>query len=455
MSKFKPVILCIDDESIIVNSLKTELRTALESAFLVETAESGMEALEIVDELLETGYEIPLIISDYIMPEMKGDEVLIKIHKKIPESRKIMLTGQSSLEGITNVINHAQLYRFISKPWNPNDLAMTVREAIKSYYQEAEIENKNRELEALNASLEQKVIERTLELQSAMQEVNQSKRVIEEKNKNIMDSIKYAQRIQNAMLPQIESIPNLLPENFILFKPRDIVSGDFYWIEKIPERFIYAEDDSRKVQVITGFQTEKLMVATVDCTGHGIPGAFMSLIGNDQLNTIVLHDNIVEPDEILEHLHKNIRSVLRQQETKNNDGMEVSLCSIDTENRKIDFAGTRTPFIYIQNGVLTTISGDRRNIGGYENAKPFTKHTISIEIPTYCYVLSDGYVDQFGGPENKKFGLKRLTELLLSIHLLPFAEQKEILQNTLKEWMERESQIDDILLLGFKCHAPA
>jgi serine phosphatase RsbU (regulator of sigma subunit) len=453
MSKFKPVILCVDDESIIVNSLKTELRTALESTFLVETAESGAEALEIVDELLETGYEIPLIISDYIMPEMKGDEVLIKLHSIIPHARKIMLTGQSSVEGITNVINHAKLYRFIAKPWNPNDLAITVREAIKSYFQEVEIENKNKELELLNASLEQKVLERTLELQSALQLNQESKKVIEDKNRNIMDSIKYAQRIQNAMLPQTEYIQQLLPEHFILFQPRDIVSGDFYWVEKVPERFLYQEDETRKVQVIVGFQTEKIMIATVDCTGHGIPGAFMSLIGNDQLNTIVMHDDVVEPASVLENLHKNIRTVLRQHETKNADGMEVSLCSIDKENKKMDFAGTRTPLIYIQNGELHTIAGDRRNIGGYENPKPFTQHSINIDIPTWIYIFSDGIVDQFGGPENKKFSVKRLSELLLSVYQRPFTEQREIIRAIMKDWMSKESQIDDILLFGFKCHA--
>lgn len=454
MNKLKPVIICIDDEAIIINSLKTELRTALESAFLIETAESGMEALDIVDELLESGHEIPLVISDYIMPEMKGDEVLIRIHEKMPETRKVMLTGQSSVEGITNVINKARLYRFIAKPWNPNDLTMTVKEAIKSYYQEAELRLRNEELASLNASLEQKVIDRTLELQFALGEINHAKHIIEEKNKNITDSIKYAQRIQQAMLPSKDRIQELITDHFILFQPRDIVSGDFYWIEKIPEKFIYKEDETRKVQVITGFQTERIMVAAVDCTGHGIPGAFMSLIGNDQLSTIVLHDDIVEPEKILEQLHINIRKVLRQEETRNSDGMEVSLCVIDRENQILEFAGTRTPLVYIQNNTLTIISGDRRNIGGHENAKPFTKHQVDISIPTCCYIFTDGFQDQFGGPENKKFGMRPLSSILMEIHHLPFEEQKVILQNKLKEWMGKESQIDDILLMGFKCYAP-
>lgn len=455
MNKSKPVIICVDDEAIIINSLKTELRTALESAYLIETAESGAEALDIIEELLELGHEIPLVISDYIMPEMKGDEVLIKIHAKLPETRKIMLTGQSSVEGITNVINHARLYRFIAKPWSPNDLAMTVKEAIKSYYQEAELETTNKELASLNASLEQKVADRTLELQSALEEINKAKHIIEDKNKNITDSIKYAQRIQQAMLPSKEIMTNLLSDYFILFQPRDIVSGDFYWVEKVPERFIYKEDETRKVQVITGFQTERIILAAVDCTGHGIPGAFMSLIGNDQLSTIILHDDIVEPQHILEQLHINIRKVLRQEETRNNDGMEVSLCVIDKENKTLEFAGTRTPLVYIQDNTLFSISGDRRNIGGYDNTKPFTKHTIDISKPTYCYIFTDGFQDQFGGPENKKFGGKNLANILLENHLLPFEQQKEILYQKLKQWMEHENQIDDIMLMGFKCHAPA
>ena len=161
----KPVVICIDDESIILNSLKIELRTAAGADFLIETAESGQDALEIAQELLDDGVPIPLVISDYIMPEMKGDEALIKIHALSPKTLKIMLTGQSSLEGITNAINNANLYRFISKPWSSNDLIMTVKQAIKSYQQDREIEQTNKALAELNASLEQKVILRTQEIE--------------------------------------------------------------------------------------------------------------------------------------------------------------------------------------------------------------------------------------------------------------------------------------------------
>lgn len=453
----KPVILCIDDENIILNSLKAELRIALDATFLIEVAESGSEALDIIDELLEQGYEIPLVISDYIMPEMKGDEVLIKIHQRCPRTCKIMLTGQSSLEGITNAINHASLYRFIAKPWSPNDLAITVKQAVKSYYQDTELETKNKELATLNASLEQKVLERTQEIEKMLVQAQEHKKIIEQKNEDITASIQYARRIQTAVLPPNELIYELLPEHFILYTPRDIVSGDFYWIERVPEKFIYQEDIERRVQVITGFQNEKIVIAAVDCTGHGIPGAFMSLVGNDQLNTIIMHDDVIEPDKILAELHQNIRQVLRQEETHNNDGMDISLCVIDVEDKYLEFSAARNPMIYIQNGEMYVIPANKFSIGGHgaynHNHSQIIKHKISIAEPTYCYMFSDGFQDQFSSHTGKKFGIRQLRELLLSIHQLPFPEQKIKLEEALKNWMGTEKQIDDILLVGFKCHA--
>jgi len=453
----KPVILCIDDESIILNSLKAELRITLDAAYLIEVAESGTEAIDILDDLLEQGYEVPLVISDYIMPEMKGDDVLIAIHKKSPNTRKIMLTGQSSLEGIANAINHASLYRFIAKPWSPSDLSITVKQAIKSYYQDTELESKNKELAALNSSLELKVQERTKQIEDMLEEVHKQKEIIEQRNEDVTASIQYARRIQKAVLPQEEQIKDLLPEHFICYKPRDIVSGDFYWVEKVPEKFIYETDKERRVQVITGFQNEKIIIATVDCTGHGIPGAFMSLVGNDQLNTIILRDDIVEVDKILAELHKNIRQVLRQQETLNNDGMDMSICAIDMENKYIEYAGARNPMLYVQNGEIHTAIANKFSIGGYggHELTHVIKHKIAIDIPTYCYMFSDGFQDQFSSHTGKKFGVKQLRELLLSIHHLPFSTQKKVLNNTLNEWQGTEKQIDDILVIGFKCYAPS
>ncbi len=453
----KPVIICIDDESIILNSLKSELRNILDATFLIELAESGQEALDIVDELLEQGYEIPLVISDYIMPEMKGDEALIKIHEKSPYTCKIMLTGQSSLEGITNAVNHASLYRFIAKPWSSNDLAITVKQAIKSYYQDAELETKNKELAELNASLEQKVNDRTQEIEAMLDQVNEQNKIIHQRNEDITDSIQYARRIQTAILPPRELINNLLTENFIFYVPRDIVSGDFYWVEKVPEKFIYEEDTNRRVQVITNFQNEKIIVAAVDCTGHGIPGAFMSLVGNDQLTTIIMHDNIVETDKILASLHQNIRRVLRQEETRNNDGMDIAICAIDMDGGYLEFSGARNSLIYIQNGEMQIALANKFSIGGYNSATEYphiTKHKIEIREPTWCYIFTDGFQDQFSSDTGKKFSIRQLRETLLAIHQLPFPEQKKKLGEVLITWMGSEKQIDDILIIGFKCHAP-
>ena len=239
----KSVILCIDDESIILRSLRTELRDAFsQEAIFIEVAESGQEALEIVQELKEDNYQLEVVICDYIMPDIKGDEVLVQIHQTFPDARKIMLTGQSSLEGITYAINHANLYRFIAKPWDPEDMLLTVKEAVKSYRRDIYIARQNQELATLNAQLEEKVKERTQELERANIELNvaintlhEQKQIIEKKSTNITSSINYALQIQKAILPPEETLNDCLGEHLIIYRPRDIVSGDFYWCEKMEE----------------------------------------------------------------------------------------------------------------------------------------------------------------------------------------------------------------------------
>jgi len=260
--------------------------------------------------------------------------------------------------------------------------------------------------------------------------------------RDINASIQYAQRIQKAVLPAPDKLQTTLPESFVFFRPLDIVSGDFYF---------YAQKGHSTILV------------AADCTGHGVPGAFMSLIGNDLLYEIVNVLNITDPDKILNLLRQEVIRVLNQKEENNEDGMDIVVCTIHLipEHLQLalgkphmEYAGAMNPIIYFQEGKIHQIKGDRIIIGGVKDEKEvsFTKHRIALDKPTVFYIFSDGIQDQFGGKNNKKFTPKRLRNLLQEVHQKPMQEQKEIISSTIEDWRKQgqEKQIDDMLLIGVK-----
>ena len=257
---------------------------------------------------------------------------------------------------------------------------------------------------------------------------------IEKQNQSIKSSINYAKRIQEAMLPKDEQLKELIPESFVLFKPRDSVSGDFYWLTEIKNWY-----------------NPDVVFAAADCTGHGVPGAFMSMVGINALNNII-ERGIAESDQILEALDTEIRNTLQQEASGNNDGMDISLGIFRKEKNVLEFSGAKNPLVYIQNNELFQVKGDVRSIGGRKskNKTTFKKHNILIEEPTVFYLFSDGYRDQFGDKDKGKFLSKRFNQLLLEIHQLPMNEQKDILETTLNEWRGETHQIDDVLVMGIK-----
>jgi serine phosphatase RsbU (regulator of sigma subunit) len=257
-------------------------------------------------------------------------------------------------------------------------------------------------------------------------------------NENIKSSINYAKRIQEAMLPRKDLQQSLLADSFVLFKPRDVVSGDFYWFSELPN----GQADRSQ---------HDLAFAAIDCTGHGVPGAFMSMIGINSLNGFI-NRGLTETNTLLDMLHAEIRSALRQEVTGNNDGMDAALCIYRKQRKVLEFSGAKNPLVYIQDNTLHRIKGDIHAIGGSKN-KPnlsFRKHTIAIDQPTTVYLFSDGYRDQFGGKDNAKFMGKRFHELLLEIHKLPMEEQSEVLNKTIEDWKGARTQTDDILVMGIK-----
>jgi serine phosphatase RsbU (regulator of sigma subunit) len=282
-----------------------------------------------------------------------------------------------------------------------------------------------------NHKLEEIVEQRTSEIRKQSKLIMEKNEEITEKNKSITDSIEYALHIQQAMLPLKEKIDNALPVNFILYRPKDIVSGDYYW---------FAETD------------KKIIITAADCTGHGVPGAFMSMIGS-QILTEIVSDGITSADEILTNQNFRIRKALKQDTTENHDGMDMALCSIDKETHLVEYSGAKNPLIYIQNEEITTIKADKQGIGGDQIKEDFhyTKHEVQPDGNTWFYMFSDGYEDQFGGPEGKKFKIKNLRELIFKIHNEPPEKQREILNQTIEDWIGQDGeQTDDIILMGFK-----
>lgn len=267
-----------------------------------------------------------------------------------------------------------------------------------------------------------------------LQEANDE---IVDKNKAIMSSINYAKRMQDTILPKVQSIQKHLPESFILFQPRDVVSGDFYFFSSIT-----VENKNYKI------------IAAVDCTGHGVPGALTAVLGSSLLDNIVNQKQRIDPGEILTYLHRAITHTFRQTESDNRDGMDMSLCMLDEENKKLFFAGAKNPIVYVQGGDVKMIKGDRHCIGGGE-VDPlfeFKTHELDIEEPTTFYLYSDGYQDQFGGKSKRKLMGKRFREVLTRKVDLPMSEQEQFLKDYLQDWMEQgnEKQLDDIMVIGCK-----
>ncbi len=287
-------------------------------------------------------------------------------------------------------------------------------------------------------------------------EISSALEHIKYQNLNITRSINYAQRIQNALLPRIEKLKRNLPESFILFKPRDIVSGDFYWFSEAEPSFSKQSSIIEKIKqkgslnkLIT---SKNFIISAVDCTGHGVPGAFMSMIGINILNEII-NRGIVEADLILNELHKEVRHALKQKHSENKDGMDMSLCVIKKDEKIVEFAGANNPLVYIKNNEINIIKGDRKGIGGEqkETERLFTKHTVKLDAPTTFYIFSDGYIDQFGGKDGRKLFPKYFRQILLQIHDKPMDEQKNLLDKKFKEWKgDKYQQVDDVLVIGFK-----
>jgi serine phosphatase RsbU (regulator of sigma subunit) len=395
-------ILYIDDEK---DNL-TVFYSTFRRHFQVHLAESGKEGLELMKK-----DDMHLVIADQRMPEMTGIEFLEKIIPEYPDCIRMVLTGYSDVEAIIQAINKGRVYRYITKPWNKEELKITIEQALETF----QLKRQNRklvdDLQLANQTLEKKVKERTRE---------------------ITDSIKYARRIQNALLPPEDELDKLLPSYFILNKPRNIVSGDYYWV---------------------GRKDKKVAVAVADCTGHGVPGAFMSILGIASLNEILNKTEAVRAGEILDQLRiqviKSLRQTGRTKEAK--DGMEIALCVVDFERNLLEYSGAFRPLYLFRDKEFIELKGDSMPIGYYhEEDHIFRNQEMVFRENDMIYMFSDGYVDQLGGPHRKTYKSKQFKELLKNIHRKPLADQKKILESEYKAWKNNMDQIDDILIMGIR-----
>ena len=273
-----------------------------------------------------------------------------------------------------------------------------------------------------------------LTIENQKREVEEQKEVVEianneleEKNQEIMDSIVYAKRIQSAILPTDKIVKEYLQDSFILYKPKDIVAGDFYWMEHKDDRVLFA---------------------AADCTGHGVPGAMVSVICNNALNRSVREHGLKDPGKILDKTRDIVVQEFEKSDEEVKDGMDIAICSL--EGNKLEYAGAHNPLWIIRKGELLETKANKQPVGQFDNPEPYTTHTLNLEQGDAIYIFSDGYVDQFGGEKGKKYKTKAFRELLLSIQSEKMEQQKIIIDNAFETWRGDVEQVDDVCVIGIK-----
>ena len=391
------------------------------------------QSLDIATEL---GYPLDIQIAAEMLTEInkqKGD------WKKAIEMYELFILMKDSLKNIEN--NKLIIKQNLQKEYEKMTLADSLLTAEEKKVTDAEIETHKAQIDqeqtkryALYGGLAIVILfgvlmfNRFLVSQKKNSLIQEQKEIVQKKNKEILDSINYAKRIQSAILPASDTINQHLKDNFILYKPKDIVAGDFYWLE---------------------IKNGKTLFAVADCTGHGVPGAMISVVCNNGLNRSVREHGLTDPGKILDKTREIvIQEFSKSGEEEMADGMDISLCSI--EGNKMQWAGANNPLWIIRKGELLETLPNRQPIGNYPFPEPFLTHEITLEKDDRLYLLSDGFPDQFGGVKGKKYKVKNLKKLLISISHNPMYEQQGILNTVYEDWRADLEQIDDICILGLK-----
>ncbi|MEM6298122.1 MAG: type IV pili methyl-accepting chemotaxis transducer N-terminal domain-containing protein, partial [Bacteroidota bacterium] len=370
-------------------------------------------AIQKVEDYTEIIQEQKLNLEDHIRRLKAAKEELKQYNEELYDKNDYIAT------------RNKELYKLYNKLETDKNLINTQNEELRSA-----LETVNKQRSDMNRLAK--------ELSSTLNIIAGHKLKSDHVHKKLQASINYALRIQQAMLPLENDIKKVFPEHFIFFKPRDVVSGDFYWFTDMRET------------------SNRVVLAVAYCTGHGVTGAFMIMMGNGLLQKIVQGKGITDPDKILEGLHYDIRDILKQKRGTNADGMDISILTWDQETNELLFAGAKSHFGYArEGGHFNVIKGNPRSIGGYqrEQRRSFELHRIAIdERPMSCYLSTDGFQDQFGGnTENKKYSSKRLRSFIDDmIQKHPVNEHGKLLDQEFTQWKGKEDQIDDVLVMGFK-----
>ncbi len=267
-------------------------------------------------------------------------------------------------------------------------------------------------------------------------ELEEKNFLISQKNGEIIDSINYAKRLQQAILPPLEEITQYLPDSFVLYKPKDIVAGDFYFADHKGDHFF---------------------IAAADCTGHGVPGAMVSVVCSNALNRAIIELELTDPGKILDKVTELVCETFKKSHNVVNDGMDISLCAFNLKTNEVTWAGANNPLWYFSSSSNPTaavsfneITANKQPVGKSDYYKPFTTHKLNIVKGDILYLFTDGYADQFGGPKGKKFKYKQLSDLLNSIHHNTISEQQEVLDNAFEEWRGAHDQVDDVCIIGIR-----
>ncbi len=390
MNQLDPTILLVDDSAVNLEILSEAL-----SRYNTVSATNGDYAMEIAFSRNKPD----LILLDIIMPGLNGYEVckILKSNEQSKDIPIIFITGQNDSESILKGFE-AGAVDYITKPFNILELKARVKTQIS--------------------------------IKMARDQNQRLMNKIRTVNKKLTDSIEYAQKIQNASLPPKEFLDEVLPEHFIFFKPRDIVSGDFYWVEQT---------------------SDKLIVVAADCTGHGVPGAFMSMFGVAYLHEIVGKNGVTQPAEIINELRRIVIASLKQDEDSEiKDGMDISIISIDKNRKEIEFAGAFNDMLLVRNKEMNIYEADHMPVSIGEHNRPYKNHLIPYKQGDCIYLYSDGYPSQFGGPNDKKLMQKGFRNLLLENHQYNMQEQLDIYSNFFEMWKGINDQIDDVLVMGIR-----
>ena len=387
------------DAELLMHTLtKAEMKYDLH---LVDTRDHFISELE--------GFNPDVVISDHYLPGFNSLEALDIVRRRNADLPFILVTGSASEEFAVNCIKAGADDYIMKKS------LVRLPSSIRNIFAK---ELARREKEAVV---------------SLHEELKQAYNEIEENNKNMMDSINYAKLIQEAMLPEKAVLTNYFPNSLIIYRPKDIVSGDFYW---------FVERDN------------KLLIAVADCTGHGVPGSLMSMIGYSLLNEIVNVKKVRQPSEILSGLNRGIRRTLKQDKIGNQrcDGMDIALCSIDRQQRVIEFAGANRHLIYFRDKALEMVKGNKHGIGGLhdESVIAFTNHRICYDEGDIIYMCTDGYADQFGGSRGRRMMTRNMIKILEKSLSFGVNEQEQLLNHWLDKWQGNHEQTDDILLIGIQ-----